>query len=144
MSNTISTKKCKRGLATLWLSIGLFLFLIMIVQSLGGKYGEKAEEAWKWFLPTLLPTLLLIVGVLVADATSASKTGRRVDRFVFQIAFGLSLLYLLLVAVTLFYQPFSRQTPLQFMSLSNLWLGPFQGLVAAALGAFFTEAEKAE
>ena len=144
MSNTISTKKCKRGLATLWLSIGLFLFLIMIVQSLGGKYGEKAEEAWKWFLPTLLPTLLLIVGVLVADATSASKTGRRVDRFVFQIAFGLSLLYLLLVAVTLFYQPFSRQTPLQFMSLSNLWLGPFQGLVAAALGAFFTKAEKAE
>ena len=33
--------------------------------------------------------------------------------------------------------PFSPWKPLELMMQSSLYLGPFQGLVAAALGAFF-------
>jgi hypothetical protein len=37
-------------------------------------------------------------------------------------------------------QPFSVLSPFELMSQSSLWLGPFQGLVSAAMGAFFIKA----
>ena len=40
----VSTKTCKRQLATLWFAGSLALFLLLVLQSVFGKYGAKAEE----------------------------------------------------------------------------------------------------
>ena len=51
---------------------------------------------------------------------------------------GLSVFYLLLVAVTILAQPFLQDvSPIELMHRSNLWLGPLQGLAAGVLAAFF-------
>ena len=65
------------------------------------------------------------------------------DRFVFRLSFALSLTYLVVAALTVLMQPFAAVPPLELMKQSNLWLGPFQGLVAASLGAFFVKTEEA-
>jgi hypothetical protein len=60
-----------------------------------------------------------------------------VDLFSLRISYVLSAVYLIFVFATLALQPFTNMTPLTLMNVSNLWLGPIQGLVGIALGAFF-------
>lgn len=141
MSVEVSTRVSKKRLATVWFVAGFVLFLVLVLQSVLGKFGDRTEEAWAWFLPTLMPTLSLIIGVLVLDASTGPGRDKKVDRFMFRLAFALSAFYLFLVALTLFVQPFTGVPLLVLMQRSNLWLGPFQGLVAAALGAFFVKGE---
>jgi hypothetical protein len=129
---------CKVRLAQVWLAGGAVLYCIVLAQSLLGYYGDEVADAWSWLLPTTLPTLSLIVGVLVADAQREPKKTEQVNRFVFQLAMGLSAFYLTVVLLTLLVQPVIELAPPEVMKRSNLWLAPLQGLVAAALGAFYT------
>jgi hypothetical protein len=101
-----------------------------------------AEEAWAWLLPGILPTLSLIIGVLVMDALGMSVRAATVDGFMFWAAFGLSVFYLVIVALPILLQPFSAIEPLWMLRQSNLWLGPMQGLVGAAPAAFFIDAPR--
>ncbi len=112
------------------------------MQSILGKFRDDVTEVWAWFLPTVMPTLSLIVGVLTLDLTGAGGTDKQIDRFIFQLAFGLSLVYLAFVLLTVLLYSFTGDEPLVLMKRSNLWLGPFQGLVAAGLGAFYVRAER--
>ena len=128
---------CKRRLATLWFLAGGFLFLVVTVQTVLGKYGDGASDAWGWLLPTVLPTLSLILGVLVMDARGKAMKDQEVDRFLFDLTLGLSAVYLLIVALTIFVQPWVSTGAIALMKQSKLWLGPFQGLVSGSMGAFF-------
>ncbi len=130
---------CKRRLAALWFGGAATLFLLLIVQSTLGRYADRTSDAWSWFLPTIMPTLSLIIGVLVIDAVGRSVAANA-DRFLFRLTLGISTCYLLAVLLVIVMQPFSELEPIDLMNQSNLWLGPLQGLVAAALGAFFVKA----
>jgi hypothetical protein len=133
--------RCQRGLAGLWFVGGGILFLVLIVQSLLGRYADKTTDAWSWFLPTVMPTLSLIIGVLVAEALGRNPTVKSADRFLYRFTLALSAAYLIVVFLVFGLKPFTSVGPIELMNESNLWLGPLQGLVAAALGAFFVKAE---
>jgi hypothetical protein len=126
-------------LAIIWFAGGGFLFVILVGQSLTGYYEPRTEDAWGWFLPTVMPTLSLIVAALVADYRKAAVAGREQQAGpLFWLGAGLSVFYLLLVALSILLQPLLAETsPLTLMQRSNLWLGPLQGLCVAALGFFF-------
>ncbi|MDB4991652.1 MAG: hypothetical protein JWN04_6830, partial [Myxococcaceae bacterium] len=64
---------CKRRLATLWFSVSGFLFVLVLAQSVSGKWGTQVKDAWSWLFPTILPTLSLIVGVLAADTSAKAE-----------------------------------------------------------------------
>ncbi len=136
----LSMYQCKRRLAALWFIGAGAVFFVVFLQTAFGHYGEKVTEVWSWVLPTVMPTLSLVLGVLVVDALGKGISITRIDDFLFRLTFGLSLAYLLAVLLIFLLQPFTRVPPLQLMQQSNLWLGPFQGLVAAGLGAFFVSA----
>jgi len=134
----IPMARCKRRLATVWFVLSGLIFLLLVVQTVMGRYGDGATDAWGWFLPNVMPTLSLIVAVLVLDQLDkGAKSPRTADRFLFRLAISLSAAYLLLILLSILIQPFAPLPPLQLMQQSNLWLGPLQGLVAGALGAFF-------
>jgi hypothetical protein len=85
-----------------------------------------------------MPTLSLIIAVLVLDQLGKGvQMPRTADRFLFRLSIGLSAFYLLLILLSILIQPFTPLPPLQLMQQSNLWLGPLQGLVVGAMGAFF-------
>src|SRR3546814_17297315 len=98
-------------LAAIWLVGAGGVFLLLVAQSLLGRYEPAPPEVWGWFLPPVMPTLSLIVGVLVADRRAAGKgqaerlAGKPVDELFFRIRPGLSVLYLLLVALPGLVQP---------------------------------------
>ncbi|TVQ19365.1 MAG: hypothetical protein EA361_00815 [Bacteroidetes bacterium] len=138
----ISWEKSKRRLAVLWFSGAGFVFAIMLFQTILGRYGVDSSDAWGWYLPTIMPTLSLIIGVLVMDAVGKGLKIQTVDRFFFRLSFSLSLTYLFVVSLTILMQPFSPLSAVELMTQSNFWLGPFQGLVSASLGAFFIKGAK--
>jgi len=133
----------KKQLAIIWFSGSGILFALLLLQTILGKYGAETKDAWGLMLPTFIPTLSLIIGVLVSDATGSqdSEEIATVDRFFFRLSRFLSIAYLLTVILTILLSPFSTLSLLELMKLSNLWLAPFQGLVTASLGAFFVSKE---
>jgi hypothetical protein len=72
----------------------------------------------------------------------SSEDEDTIDRFVFWFTFILSGSYLIMVALPILLQPFAPAAPLETMKQSNLWLGPFQGLVSASIGAFFVRGKR--
>lgn len=138
MTTKFDMLTCKRSLGTAWLAGAGALFVVVMAQSLMGRYGESMQDAWGWFLPNIMPTLSLIVGVL---AVSAKET-QAVDAFVFRLAYWLSVFYLLTLATAILVSPLVSQDPLPAMKSANIWLGPLQGLASAALGRFFVKKGK--
>jgi zinc transporter ZupT len=144
----IEFQLAKKKLAKLWLVFGSALFVLVFSQSLAGRFDPRIQEAWQWFLPTIMPTFMLIITVFIADGyANPSKAQQQVDRFIFRLAYNFSLGYLLLVLFTLIRASLSAsEGPLfEMLRSSNLWLGPAQGVASALLGYFFvTNKEPAE
>ncbi len=134
----VSMTTAKKWLAVVWFIGGGMLFLLLLTQTFLGRYGDKAKDAWTWLLPTIIPSLSLIIsGVVVSGPLGKSLETNTVDRFAFRLSFVLSIFYLSIVSLTIFLSPFSELPPLELMKLSNLWLAPIQGFVSAALAVFF-------
>ncbi len=131
--------ECKKHLAVVWFVGGGVLFFILFLQSIRGVYGDKVADAWGWLMPSIMPTLSLMIAVFVMDALNKSRQVQDViaDVFLFRLTFYLSIAYLVVALLTILLQPFSTSSPSEIMQLSHLWMGPFQGLVTASLGAFF-------
>lgn len=135
--DTVRTK-----LAIVWLAGCGAILLIVIMQSLLGRFGEKTQEAWGWLLPTIMPSLAMIVTVLGYTALEPQLSKFVVRRTFYRLAISLSLMYLLVVSLTILVQPFAGKDPIELMRISNLWLGPLQGLVASALGVLFVSKQQ--
>ena len=133
--NKISVNKGKRRLFSVWFISCTVLFIILAIQSLNDFYDGKEKEAWEWFLPMVMPTLMLMISVYIYSPES----DKNVDSMIYYAAFWGSIVYLIAVAIPLLYHPFSAKPTLEIMRLSNLWLAPVQGLVASAIGVFFVK-----
>ena len=143
MNPTIEFRLARVRLATIWYTFTTLLLIIFFIQTILGRYGDAVESAWAWLIPTVVPSLSLITGSLVIDFKKISGKAKKADRFLFRLAFCLSIGYLLAVCLTVLSSPFAEQyaqiSVIDLFNLSQLWLGPFQGLVAASLGAFFVK-----
>lgn len=136
----IPSDQAKKRLAIVWFVGGGVLFLLVVVQSLLGHYGKLTEDFLAWFLPTIIPTLTLILGVLVSDALGQSETGGSVDSFIYRLALALSIFYLITISLIILVQPWTDpflDNLDRLIKNSNRWIIPLQGLVSAALGAFY-------
>jgi hypothetical protein len=134
---TILESKAQKWLITQWLLVGGFLFVVLLLQTLFGRYGDKWKEAWTWFLSTILPTLSLMLGVLSARVTSKTAKDKDVDRFPFLVAFCLCGFYLTVVVLQVLISPLLTIPPLALMKASEVWLHPLQALFSLSLGWFF-------
>ena len=137
----VSLETARTSLTTLWLLGSGVPFLVVVVQSMLGKYGDKLQQIWSWFLPTVLPTVLLMLGVLASGAFLDSAEDRLVKASFLRLAKGLSYFYLGILLLTLLIQPFvnsDKTSAVQLYLESNYWLGPLQGVVAGVIGVLFT------
>ena len=135
----------RKRLMSIWFTGSGLVFALLLVQTILGKYGDQARDAWGVILPTFVPTLFLLIGILIAEAVGNANDFDVIvtsDRFFFRLADFLSITYLTTVLLLLLFSPFSRLSQLELLKLSSLWLTPFQGLVSAALGAFFVSGNR--
>jgi hypothetical protein len=122
-------------LAMLWMGGAAAVGTLLLAQTVLGKYGGQTDQAWSWFAPTVFPTLTIIVTAWFG--TEAAARTHAVEPRHFRMAFGLSVVYLAVVAGTLLVQPLSTWTPMELLALSHAWLGPTQGLAGIGIGRFF-------
>ena len=94
-------------------------------------------------MPTVIPTLSLMVAVLITDTLGKRPIEKMIDGFIFNLSLVLSIVYFIVVLLTLLMQPFTVKPAIELLKQSNLWLAPFQGLVTASLGVFFVKTERA-
>lgn len=132
--------EAKKKLAILWFLFSGGLFVLLLIQSFLGKYEDNANGAWSWFFPNVLPTLSLMISVFLFDLKKA-KSNKTIDKFYFKISFWLSLGYFLTILATILIEPFSQKSIMEILKESNLYLGPFQGLVVASIGFLFVRSE---
>jgi hypothetical protein len=137
----VSLAKTRTTLARLWLGGSGSSALILVVISILHGRPDAAREVWSWFIPLVLPTIGLMVGVLGAAALSEQKETYVRNSFA-DIAFWLSVAYLALISLTILLEPFSPIRGAELHGMSNYWIGPFQGLVVAALGYLFTSEKR--
>lgn len=135
----IKTTDAQKKLLVVWLGVAAVPFLIMAIQTLLGRFDDRTQEAWGWLLPSIIPTLTLVIGTVVANAIRPPATDKDVDAFYWRLALGISVFYLILVTVVLLVTSMSASVKETITSMmqSNLFLGPVQGLAAASLGVFF-------
>lgn len=137
----VSLDGVRNRLAGLWFLGAVLIVGIVVLQSLLGKYGDRTENAWEWLLPTIMPTIGMIVSVLGYSALDATSSRFAVRKSFYRIAIYLSVFYQFLVLLTILIQPVVGTDPIELMHTSNLWLGPIQGVVASALGVLFVSSK---
>ncbi len=140
----VTMKTARQRLALLWLVSSGLCALVLIAMSIRALEGRQVG-VWGWFLPTILPTLTLILSTFALTVRGALPEALRgenpVDPFVFRLAFGVSVFYLFLVFFAIVgWQLTSYEDPVDALTLANLWLGPLQGIAASTIGWFFLSA----
>ena len=136
-----SLEEVRSSLSKSWLIAGLVLFAVVIAQSISGHYGDEPRPAWTWLLGAIMPTIGVIVGALCYTALNPHRLQYVVRRFFYRIALALSIVYLLLIAVTIAIEPFVPMDAFELMQVSNNWLIPIQTLTASVIGVLFFKAK---
>ena len=137
---TVSLDRVRTRLAIIWLSGTGLIVAIMAAESMGGNLGDSSQSVWGWLMPTIMPTIGTIVSTLAATALLQDSSTSEVRRSFSVLAEGLSIFYLVLIfSLILFRESISTDTHtwLEKLRMSNLWLGPLQGVVSSALAVVF-------
>ena len=147
MGKTFPLAEARRKLALIWFPFSGALFLLMVVQTFGGAFGDQEQAAWGWALPNFLPTLALMGSVFASQAIDPDDQTVSVVRvFFFRLAFWVSIFYFLILFIVILapvvLQMAGREaatatTRLDAMSSSNIFLGPLQSFVVGIIGAMF-------
>lgn len=138
----IQVHLARKKIAKLWFAGCGIIFVLLLVQTVLGKYEGVEKAVWGWFLPTVMPTLLLMVGVFSAEAMQPTKSNLVADTFVFNLTRGICITYLCTVIFTILVEPFTPFDKYKLLELSNLWLGPLQGLAGICIGVFFVKSHE--
>lgn len=125
----------KKRIAILWFVLSAFLFSILFLQTMLGKFENKNQEAWEWFVSNVIPTLSLMISVFLVDINK--KNTQSIQKFYYYLTFITSIFFLSILLFIILSQPFMNKPIIELMNESKLYLSPFQVLVSASLGLFF-------
>jgi len=131
----------QRKLVVIWLLGSTPVLVLMLFRTLGSNASE-IDKVWGWLLPTIMPTLSLVVGTYAATAVTGLNGQRTVDVLFFRVAVALSAAYLLIVTLAIAWYPFSPAAAILALERTGIILGPVQGLVSACLGVFFVSQKR--
>lgn len=121
-------------LLVIWLAFPLPALLLLVAQTVGGKYGEDSAQAWNWLLAQIAPILAL---VMTSAFSSPSRTWREkpANSFRWKCAAGTSILYAVLILALLLVEPLLGSTPYELFGESGWLLALLQSVVIACIGA---------
>lgn len=138
--NKLALRSARLQLAQIWFPSAGALFLILVIQSFMLVHGDEVQQVFSWALPNFLPTVSLMVSVFAQDALAGDE--QEVDKVFVRSSFliiakWLSLFYVVLLFITVFAASVTGERPLNTLEMSNIFLGPIQGLLVGALGVLF-------
>ena len=133
----LSMARCKTILGAIWVVFFLALFILLVLQVNGNKYDGNASAVWNWFLPMILPTVSLIIGVFLLDVQNNSIQEAKVNATVFYLAAGGSIIYLIFLSWIFFGEPYTDKNIFTAMKEFGTPISVLQGVVNSFVGVFF-------
>jgi hypothetical protein len=122
-------------LTAVWWTWGLLLILLLAALSLQPRlFGDDTTKVWQWFLPNILPAMTM-VGF---TAYAAPPRPQSASGGLFGMALAVSCTYLAVLTVSVLGTLFAPH-PLEFVTMTSLWLAPLQGFATAGLALFFVK-----
>jgi len=143
MKERLPLVECQWKLAKLWLIVAGVLAALLIVQTMGNKYGDASGQAWEWYVTAIVPILTLILGALRESARKQAEHAT-VDAKFFRLSLWTSVFYLAAVLAIPLVQPLIDPQALEFLDRSKVGLGIIQGIVAFPLGVYFVSSSDAQ
>lgn len=137
---TVSLLSAQKLISLPWFGGFVVNFILFLMHTRYQVYKGVEKEAWSWFLPTMIPSISIILGTIIYDVVKKPANKTRVDKFSLWLTFGFSLLYLVVLLITIASAANFAGTgtqPLAFLQSSSIYLNPLQGLVGLTLGAFY-------
>jgi hypothetical protein len=156
----MTLEACRKWLLGIWGFGFIVPFTLIVVQSAAGKYGMKFDHVLGWLTSLTLPTILLMIGVMVANPAGAksqdkqnevdravaggdteahkdeaSKTGQ--EAFVFNLTAGVSIFYLLIVSLVFLGEPYLPFKLTDLMGRTKIFLAVFDAFISLLIGYFF-------
>jgi hypothetical protein len=135
MDDKIELRLAQLRLMIVWL-IGVTPSVSLLIIRTLSPDSLNIEKVWGWLLTSIMPTLSLVIGTYAA-AAQQSQVGKIADRTFYKITIGLSIGYLIILNIAVFWYPLKHEDALKLLDTMSLVLGPLQGLVSASLGVFF-------
>ncbi len=136
----ISYRGAQKKLAICWFIFASIFFLVVVLQTLFGKFGDNVSDVWSWLQSALVPSLSLMITIFVTNINT--EDDHQVDVFYFRLTFWISFVYLMILLAHILIEPFSSKTEIQIIKQSKVYIGTIQGIVSASLGLFFVKKEK--
>ena len=108
--------------------------LILIPQTVIGKYGNEYAAAWSWLLSLITPPLSILSVAAFVDPTAAWRRAAA-DTFKYRSALAGTLVIAISSLGVLLAEPLVTMSSFELFSVSGIPLALLQGLVMAAVGA---------
>lgn len=139
---SISMLKCQTRLMLVWVIGCVLLLLVAWLQIINGHYGENGTDVWQWLLPSISPTLSLVVGVWTHKVLIKRKDTQKVSKGLYRIVFFASIVYLGFIGAIFAIQPMVARPPLDVIRNSTILTAALQSVMCAFIGIFFTQSSK--
>lgn len=117
-----------------WLIGAVILGLIVLAQTIAGKYGEDQSLAWSWYLSVMTAPCSLLTVAAFVDPKSAWRKADA-NQFKFRAALWTSVLLLLIAFGTLLAEPLVSMSWYDLFAQTGIFVAFLQALVTAAVGA---------
>jgi hypothetical protein len=139
----INKSKAQRRLSRLWFSFTLVFIVFLAATAIPTNPTYEIGPLFEWFSPLFFPTFMLILSLFIYDVNQSAFKGISINVFTFQMAFGISLVYLLVVLMLVLGVSVNTElttvSKLDKLRSFSIFLGPCQGAVTAVLGIFFVK-----
>ncbi len=129
----------RKKLLWLWLAFTAIIILLVLIQSITGKFEDIIGTAWLWVFAHLLPSLVLLFVAVLLNKNPSKVLLTNTFRAVYWGA----LAYLLLLLVTLLAMPFATMNNSieGYLQDAYLWLVPFQLILLVVFGLLYFRKE---
>lgn len=132
-----------KRLLNVWVSCAIFLILIILLQTIFGKFGSDADAAWGWLAMHLLPGLALLLIGYLRHKKLADFALPKAAAILYNIVFFVSIAYLAAVILSLLTQPFGTdQTEIANLQRTNTGLFFFQGIFLILMAILIYKTER--
>ena len=139
----ISKNIAQKKISLLWFISSGILFLIFVLYTAFNRFDGKEVDGWQWYSQNIIPSLTLMVSTYFSTKNETNDNGIEIDNFAYRLAFSISLVYFLILYLTILLAPVAFKVAnlsiIDFLKKSQIYLIILQGIVTASLGLFFTK-----
>jgi hypothetical protein len=139
----LSLHQARNRLTWIWLALTGPLLLIVILQSINGKYGQNGFESLTgigWLFQAVLPTASVMIAPITLPINPAVKTRSVENLTLLWITISSFVFYFVILYAIILLEPMSGMSLGNLMAMSAWFLAPIQAFILTLVSKFFLEA----